>query len=156
MHGDGQNSPRGAWGSVVLMFFGGRKRRAREAVAKRMADHETMVRYATQSLGSALSELRTSKIVAPMVLIITVLFYVGAFSSGNQVGWRLDGWVEGGRAGGPLWFVLLVTVGCGTLLLLAVIGGIRANLRSVALAEKRLDDLIAQGAADAAALEKED
>jgi len=138
------------------MFFGGRKRRARDVVAKRLADHETMVRYATQSLGSAVSELRTSKIVAPIVLPVIVLFYVGAVAGGNQVGWRLDGWVEGGRAGGPLWFVLLVTLGCGTALLLGIIANIRENVRAVALAEQRLDDVIAQGEADLATLESLD
>lgn len=139
------------------MFFGGRRRRARAAAAERAAGFEERVRLSTESLGSASESFRRTKLFAPLMLLPALVFYGWALYSGISADWQTDEWVgRGSRAGGPLWFVLIITLGLGTLFVSATIGSIRESKRALILAEKRLDVVIAQGAADAELLEHED
>ena len=98
-------------------------------------------RLTIEVLGAATTASRRAKWLSPVLVLLAVLCFAGAILGGAQNDWELDALIDGGnKIDVPLWFLLVVLLGLGTLLIVVAFSRIRATNRELREAIARVDN----------------
>ena len=95
-------------------------------------DEEQRQRLTIEVLGAATTASTRAKWLLPVLALLAALCFAGAILVGVQNHWKLAALIDGGnKIDVPLWFLLVVLLGLGALLVVVAFARIRATNREL-------------------------